>query len=197
MANQPIRIRLPASQDELRGLRAGDEVLITGTVVTARDMGHKLMVEEHPEFLKPVLAGALIYHCGPIMVREGDGWRVVSAGPTTSSREEPYQADVIAHYGIGGVIGKGGMGDKTSAALQEHGAVYFHATGGAGSLLARCVRTVRDVLMLEEFGVPEAFWVLEVEDFPSVVTMDATGASLHRKVLEASRARWQELLGIR
>lgn len=195
MGNEPIRIRLPASREELRSLRAGDEVLITGTVVTARDMGHKLMVEQRPDFLKPVLDGALIYHCGPIMVREGDRWRVVSAGPTTSSREEPYQADVIANYGIGGVIGKGGMGDRTSAALREHGAVYFHATGGAGSLLAKCVREVRDVLMLEEFGVPEAFWVLEVEDFPSVVTMDATGASLHRTVLEASRARWQELLG--
>lgn len=189
MGNEAIRIRLPASREELRSLRAGDEVLITGTVVTARDMAHKFMVEQRPEFLRPVLAGALIYHCGPIMVREDDRWRVVSAGPTTSSREEPYQADVIANYGIGGVIGKGGMGEKTSAALQEHGAVYFHATGGAGSLLAKCVREVRDVLMLEEFGVPEAFWVLEVEDFPSVVTMDATGASLHRKVLEASRAR--------
>lgn len=195
MANEPIRIRLPASREALRALRAGDEVLISGTVVTARDMGHKLMVEQRPDFLKPVLDGALIYHCGPIMVREGDRWRVVSAGPTTSSREEPYQADVIAHYGIGGVIGKGGMGDKTSAALREHGAVYFHATGGAGSLLAKCVREVRDVLMLEEFGVPEAFWVLDVEDFPSVVTMDTTGASLHRQVLETSRARWQELLG--
>lgn len=195
MANQPIRIRLPASRKELRALRAGDEVLISGTVVTARDMGHKLMVEQRSDFLKPLLDGALIYHCGPIMVRKGDRWRVVSAGPTTSSREEPYQADVIANYGIGGVIGKGGMGDKTSAALREHGAVYFHATGGAGSLLAKCVREVRDVLMLEEFGVPEAFWVLDVEDFPSVVTMDTTGASLHRQVLEVSRARWQELLG--
>ena len=119
----------------------------------------------------------------------------MSRGPTTSSLEKPYQADVIANYGIGGVIGKGGMGEKTSAALREHGAVYFHATGGAGSLLAKCVREVRDVLMLEEFGVPEAFWVLDVQDFPSVVTMDTTGASLHRQVLEVSRARWQELLG--
>jgi len=195
MGKEPIRIRLPASRETLRGLRAGDEVLISGTVVTARDMAHKFMVEKHPDFLKPVLDGALIYHCGPIMVREGERWRVVSAGPTTSSREEPYQAEVIRYYGLGGVIGKGGMGDKTSAALQEHGAVYFHATGGAGSLLARCVKSVRDVLMLEEFGVPEAFWVLEVEDFPSVVTMDSTGASLHRKVLENSRERLAELLG--
>ena len=101
----------------------------------------------------------------------------------------------VGDYEIQHLLGKGGMGDKTSAALQEQGAVYFHATGGAGSLLAKCVREVRDVLMLEEFGVPEAFWVLEVEDFPSVVTMDATGASLHRKVLENSRTRWQELLG--
>jgi fumarate hydratase class I len=194
MAGEPIRINLPAAESVLRGLRSGDEVLITGTIVTARDMAHKLMVEEKPEFLKPILEGALIYHCGPIMVREGDGWRIVSAGPTTSNREEPYQANVIETYRIGGVIGKGGMGEKTSAALKQFGAVYFHAVGGAGTLLAKCVTRVREVWKLEEFGVPEAFWVLEVKDFPAVVTMDTTGDSLHRKVLEASQERLKALL---
>ena len=187
---------LPASEDAIRSLRNGDEVLLTGTVVTARDMGHKLMVDQKPEWLKPVLAGAVVYHCGPIMKQVDGVWHVVAAGPTTSDREEPYQADVIRTYRLAGVIGKGGMGEKTSAALVEFGAVYFHATGGAGTLLAKCCKRVRDVFMLEEFGVPEAFWVLEVEDFPVVVTMDTTGDSLHREVLDASAAKYKELMGL-
>ncbi len=202
-------IVLPASEEVLRSLRIGDEVRLSGTVVTARDVAHKFMVEKKPDFLRPVLQGAVIYHCGPIVrsVRKaGEGgaaapgqpdacWEVVAAGPTTSSREEPYQADVIETYRVAGVIGKGGMGDRTSAALQRFGAVYFHAVGGAGTLLARCVKRVRDVLMLEEFGSPEALWVLEVEDFPAVVTMDSHGGSLHREVLRASEERLKRLLG--
>jgi len=196
MGKEAIKLRLPASEDALRALRIGDEVLISGTVVTARDMAHKYMVEKRPESLRDILEGALIYHCGPIMVREGEGWRIVSAGPTTSSREEPYQADVLENYRLGGVIGKGGMGEKTSAALKKCGAVYFHAVGGAGTLLAKRVKKVREVRMLEEFGVPEAFWVLEVEDFPVVVTMDSVGGSLHREVLEASAQKRKDLLGL-
>lgn len=188
-------IRIPASEETLRSLRSGDEVLLSGTVVTARDVAHKFMVEKRPEFLRPVLKGSVIYHCGPIVRKTDAGWEVVSAGPTTSSREEPYQADVIETYRIGGVIGKGGMGEKTSTALQRFGAVYFHAVGGAGTLLARCVKQVRDVLMLEEFGSPEAFWVLDVEDFPVVVTMDSHGQSLHREVLKASEENLKRLLG--
>ncbi len=196
MGKEATKLRLPASEDALRALRIGDEVLISGTVVTARDMAHKYMVEQRPESLRDILEGALIYHCGPIMVRDGEGWRIVSAGPTTSSREEPYQADVLENYRLGGVIGKGGMGEKTSAALKKCGAVYFHAVGGAGTLLAKRVKKVREVRMLEEFGVPEAFWVLEVEDFPVVVTMDSMGGSLHREVLEASAQKRKDLLGL-
>ncbi len=196
MKKEPIRLVLPASEETLRALRIGDEVLITGTVVTARDMAHKYMVEKKPDSLRDILTGGLIYHCGPIMVKEGDGWRIVSAGPTTSSREEPYQADVIETYRLAGVIGKGGMGEKTSAGLKKCGAVYFHAVGGAGTLLAKRVKKVREVRMLEEFGVPEAFWVLEVVDFPVVVTMDSVGGSLHREVLEASSIQRKELLGL-
>lgn len=199
-------IVLPASEDVLRSLRIGDEVRLSGTVVTARDVAHKFMVEKKPDFLRPILQGAVLYHCGPIVrkVPEAGGggeaaqqarWEVVAAGPTTSSREEPYQADVIETYRVAGVIGKGGMGDRTSAALQRFGAVYFHAVGGAGALLARCVKQVRDVLMLDEFGSPEAFWVLEVADFPAVVTMDSHGQSLHREVLKASEERLKRLLG--
>jgi fumarate hydratase class I len=196
MIKESIKLRLPASEDTLRSLRIGDEVLISGTVVTARDMAHKYMVEQRPDSLRDILEGALIYHCGPIMVADGDGWRIVSAGPTTSAREEPYQADVIETYKLAGVIGKGGMGEKTSAGLKKSGAVYFHAVGGAGTLLARCVKKVREVRMLEEFGVPEAFWVLDVEDFPVVVTMDSVGGSLHREVLQASELKRKELLGL-
>lgn len=196
MVSEPMRLEMPVPKEVLRGLVIGQELLLTGTVVTARDQGHKFLVEEFRPEYEELLRGAFIYHCGPIMVPEGAGWRVVSAGPTTSNREEPYQAEVIARYGIAGVIGKGGMGERTSQALQQYGAVYLHAVGGAGTLLARCVRRVREVRMLQEFGVPEAFWVLEVEDFPVVVTMDAQGGSLHRQVLAASEVRRKELLGL-
>lgn len=189
-----IKLELPATEEQIRSLRIGDEVRLYGTVVTARDVAHKFMVEEKPDFLKPLLKGTVIYHCGPIVKKVGDEWTIVAAGPTTSSREEPYQAEVIETYGVAGVIGKAGMGEKTSAGLKKSGAVYFHAVGGAGALLARCVKKVKDVLKLEEFGSPEAFWVMEVEDFPTIVTMDSHGDSLHRKVLEESEAKLKQLL---
>jgi fumarate hydratase class I len=191
-----IDVTLPASEDVIRSLRIGDEARLSGTVITARDAAHKFLVEKRPEEYRSLLRGVLLYHCGPIMKKEGAGWRVISAGPTTSSREEPYEADVIEHFGIAGAIGKGGMGEKTSRALQKFGAVYFHAVGGAGALLARCVTAVRDVRMLEEFGVPEAFWVLSVKDFPTVVTMDSAGGSLHREVLAATEANYKRLMGM-
>ena len=153
------------------------------------------MVEQKPEWLKPLLAEAVIYHCGPVVAHHEDGhWSFVSAGPTTSIREEPYQADVIETYTVRGIIGKGGMGKKTSDALGKVGACYLHATGGAGALLAERVKRVVDVKMLEEFGSPEAFWVIEVEDFPLVVTMDSHGGSLHEVVAAASQARAKELM---
>jgi len=131
-----------------------------------------------------------------VVAKNPDGtWRFVASGPTTSSREEPYQAEVLETYGVRGVIGKGGMGPKTSAGLQKVGACYFHATGGAGALLAERVKRVVDVKMLEEFGSPEAFWIVEVEDFPLVVTMDSHGGSLHSEVLAASQARAKALIG--
>jgi fumarate hydratase class I len=190
-----IEVRLPTDESFIRSLKVGDEVMITGTMITARDVAHKFMVEKRPDFLKDILRGSVIYHCGPIVKKDDSGqYRIIAAGPTTSSREEPYEASVIEQYRIAGVIGKGGMGEKTSEALKKFGAVYFHAVGGAGALLAKCVKKVKDVLMLQEFGSPEAFWVLEVEDFPSVVTMDAHGESLHRQVLKESEARLKELL---
>ncbi len=190
-----IRLTTPISESDIRALKVGDEVLLNGRLVLSRDMGHKYMKEQKPEWLKPILEGMVIYHCGPVVRKEPDGtWSFVAAGPTTSIREEPYQADVIDAYKVRGVIGKGGMGKKTSDGLVKTGAVYFHATGGAGSLLAERVKRVVDVHMLEEFGSPEAFWVIEVEDFPVVVTMDSHGGSLHELVLAESQARAKALM---
>ncbi len=192
-----IKINLPVSEQEIRKLKIGDEVLLSGTMVTARDQAHKLMVEQKPDFIRPYLKDSVIYHCGPVVKKNEKGeWEFVAAGPTTSSREEPYQADVIKEYQVRGVIGKGGMGDKTLKGLQEVGAVYFHAVGGLGSLLAKRVVKVKEVFMLEEFGTPEAFWIIEVKDFPVVVTMDSHGNSLHKKVLEESLKKEKEILGI-
>jgi tartrate/fumarate subfamily iron-sulfur-dependent hydro-lyase beta chain len=142
------------------------------------------------------MRGSVIYHCGPVVATNDDGsYEFVAAGPTTSIREEPYQADVIGRYGLRGVIGKGGMGAKTLTGLAEHGAVYLHAVGGAAQVLARAIPRVERVFMLEEFGVPEALWVIEVERFPVMVTMDSHGGSLHDEVEELSKAKLRELLG--
>ncbi|MCK5878876.1 MAG: fumarate hydratase C-terminal domain-containing protein [Holophagae bacterium] len=190
-----IKINLPVSEEDVRKLKIGDEVLLNGTMITSRDMAHKLMHEEKPDFIRPFLKNSMIYHCGPVVKKNENGeYSFVAAGPTTSTREEPYQADVIDEYQVRGVIGKGGMGAKTLAGLKKTGAVYLHAVGGLGTLLAQCVIKVIDVFKLEEFGSPEAFWIIEVKDFPVVVTMDSHGNSLHETVLEKSMARSEELL---
>jgi fumarate hydratase subunit beta len=189
-----IKLTIPISEDEIRGLKCGDTVSLTGTIVTARDAGHKLMVEERPDFLDDLLKGGVIYHCGPVVRKDGDKWSFVSAGPTTSAREEPYQGKVIDTYGVRGVIGKGGMGKDTLDACREFGAVYFHAVGGAGTLIGQSVKEVTDVFKLEEFGTPEAFWVIRVEDFPVIVTMDTHGESLHEKVAANSLRQLEKLL---
>jgi fumarate hydratase class I len=131
------------------------------------------------------LRGAVLYHCGPVVAKNGDGWTVTAAGPTTSIREEPYQADVIKRYGVRAVVGKGGMGARTLAALQEAGAVYLNAVGGAAQFYARTIKAVDGVSLLE-FGTPEAMWHLSIEGFPAIVTMDAHGNSLHKDVEQAS-----------
>lgn len=191
-----IKLTVPISEEEIRKLKVGDSVLLSGTIVTARDEGHKLMVEEKPEFLRDLLKESVIYHCGPVVRKGEDGkWTFVSAGPTTSAREEPYQADVMCEYNVRGVIGKGGMGAKTAEGLKKCGGVYFHAVGGAGTLIANSVKEVKDVHKLEEFGTPEAFWVIEVEDFPLVVTMDAHGGSIHKDVKEKSEKIAEQLIG--
>jgi fumarate hydratase class I len=199
-------LTIPISVDDIRRLKIGDSVLLNGVMFTGRDAAHKYMVDnfirgtcpaaEKPlyDLLKTGLAGGVIYHCGPVVRKRPDGkYEFVAAGPTTSIREEPYEADVIAHFGVRGIIGKGGMGDKTLAACREHGAVYLHAIGGAATLIAESVKEVEDVHKLD-FGVPEAFWQIRVEKFPCVVTMDSHGRSLHDQVRDASEKKLAELL---
>ncbi len=151
---------------------------------TGRDAVHSYLMKHEP----PVdLRGSVLYHCGPVVVKEESGWRVTAAGPTTSIREEPYQGEIIKRYGVRAVIGKGGMGAKTLAALKEQGAVYLNAIGGAAQFYARSIKRVDDVSLLE-FGTPEAMWHLMVEDFPAIVTMDAHGNSLHKDIEQESGA---------
>ena len=190
-----IPLTAPFNEEKIRSLKVGDEVLITGIVFTGRDAVHKYLHEggELPPGVD--LRDGIIYHCGPVVMKEADGsWKVTAAGPTTSIREEPYQADIVGRFGMRGVIGKGGMGDKTLAACQEFGCVYLHAIGGAAQVLAECVKSVRNVYFLEKFGSPEAIWELKVVDFPAVVTMDSHGRSLHREVFASSQAALQERL---
>ncbi len=177
-----IALQAPISEEQIRQLKVGDVVLISGRVYTGRDAVHAHLMKHEP----PVdLRGGVLYHCGPVVVKEGDGWRITAAGPTTSIREEPYQATILERFGVRVVIGKGGMGAKTLAGLQKSGAVYLNGIGGAAQFYARCIERV-DGVSLTEFGTPEAMWHLQVRDFPAIVTMDAHGNSLHKDVEEAS-----------
>ncbi len=182
------RLEIPIAESAVRKLKVGDNVSLFGTVVTARDAGHKLMVEKSPDFIRSYLKEGVIYHCGPVMTQKKGIWRAAAAGPTTSIREEPYEAKVIEDYQVRAVIGKGGMGDQTLAALKQFGAVYLHAVGGAAVAIADSIERIEEVFMLDEFGVPEAFWVMKVAGFKAIVTMDADGQSLHEKVLRKSES---------
>lgn len=184
-----IRLTTPLTEETVRALKVGDEVLVTGLVFTGRDAVHKYLHEGGALPPGVSLQGGIIYHCGPVMMKQPDGsYQCTAAGPTTSIREEPYQGQIIRDFGVRAVIGKGGMGDRTLAACRDHGCVYLHAIGGAAQVLAECVKKVRNVYFAEEFGSPEAIWELEVADFPAVVTIDSHGNSLHREVLAASQA---------
>ena len=184
-----VALTTPLTEEQVRGLKVGDVVLISGRAYTGRDaVHHHLMSHEPPVDLR----GSVIYHCGPVVAKEGDGWRVTAAGPTTSIREEPYQAEILKRYGVRAVIGKGGMGPKTLAGLRESGAVYLNAIGGAAQFYARTIERVEGVSLME-FGTPEAMWHLQLKDFPAIVTMDSHGNSLHKDVEQASAA---ELAGI-
>ena len=190
------KLELPIDEARIRELRVGDEVELSGSMVTGRDAAHKYLVKApHDATFDRMARGTVLYHCGPVVKRDPEGrWTFVAAGPTTSIREEPYQADVIKRFGIKAVIGKGGMGPRTLAALQQFGAVYLHAIGGLAVVLAQCVTRVREVYKLEELGVPEAMWHIEVKDFPTVVTMDSHGGSLHAEMEAASAAEARALM---
>ena len=202
------KVKLPFNDEIVRSLKVGDPLTLTGVMVTGRDAVHKWMMDTFikktrpPQgddldvyaAIQPLLQGSVIYHCGPVVAGlETKAYRFVAAGPTTSTREEPYQGEVMRHFKIQGVIGKGGMGAKTLAACQEIGAVYLHAIGGAATFIAQSIKRVRGVYKLE-FGVPEAIWVIEVIDFPAVVTMDAHGGSLHADIDRQSRSVLEGLL---
>ena len=184
-----IKLSFPFTAEKIRALKVGDEVLISGTVFTGRDAVHKYLHEGGALPDGVTLRDGIMYHCGPVMMKQDDGsYKCTAAGPTTSIREEPYQWQVIRDHGLRGVIGKGGMGAKTQAACKEYGCVYLHGVGGAAQVLAERIQKVRNVYFLEKFGSPEAIWELEVVDFPAVVTIDAHGNSLHEKIFEQSKA---------
>ena len=203
-----IKLTMPISDIEIRKLKVGDTVLLSGVMLTGRDAVHKWMIDTFIEkkvpvsasddeiykSIKPQLDGGVIYHCGPVVsgLDTGD-YKFVAAGPTTSIREEPYQGRVMEHFNIKGVIGKGGMGAKTLAACESVPGVYFHAIGGAATLIAQSVKKVLGVHKME-FGVPEAIWVLNVVDFPVVVTMDSHGISVHDEIEVKSRAVFERLV---
>jgi fumarate hydratase subunit beta len=203
-----IKLTIPIADDAIRSLKVGDSVLLSGVMITGRDTVHKWLADTFIKktrppsgddravynAIQPLLNGGLIYHCGPVVGGLATKqYRFVAAGPTTSIREEPYQGDVMRLFNLKGVIGKGGMGAKTLQACQEVPAVYFHAIGGAASLIAESVQQVLGVHKLD-FGVPEAIWVIEVKDFPVVVTMDAAGNSLHGEVRQQSKDVLDRLL---
>ena len=202
------KLTIPIADDAITSLKVGESVLLSGIMITGRDTVHKWLVDtfimktvqptdsdlEVYKAIKPILDGGIIYHCGPVVGGlDTKAYRFVAAGPTTSIREEPYQGDVMHHFNLKGVIGKGGMGPKTLKACQEVPAVYFHAIGGAASLIAESVQKVLGVYKLD-FGVPEAIWVIEVKDFPVVVTMDSHGNSLHDGIRQESKIVLDRLL---
>ncbi|MEN8242839.1 MAG: FumA C-terminus/TtdB family hydratase beta subunit [Chloroflexota bacterium] len=203
------KLTMPISDEQIRDLKTGDTVYLSGIMLTGRDAVHKWMIDTFIEknctpegddqavydAIKPQLEGGVIYHCGPVVsgLDTGD-YKFVAAGPTTSIREEPYQGRVMEHFNIKGVIGKGGMGAKTLQACKDVPGVYFHAIGGAATLIAQSVKKVLGVHKMD-FGVPEAIWVLEVEDFPVVVTMDSHGESIHAEIDEQSKKVFEKLVG--
>jgi fumarate hydratase class I len=197
LTGREIVLRSPLTEEQVRALKVGDVVLVNGEMYTGRDAVHAHLMKNPP----PVdLRGTVLYHCGPVMLKQndpklGDVWTVKAAGPTTSIREEPYQGHVIRNYGVRAVIGKGGMGKGTLAAMKDAGAVYLNAIGGAAQFYARRIDKVLDVNLLE-FGIPEAMWHLTVHDFVAIVTMDAHGNSLHADV-ETSTGANLEAVGAR
>lgn len=188
-----IDLKMPCGEREIRALKAGDAVRISGLVHTGRDRFHKWFAEGGA--IDVDFRGGALYHCGPVVVGGDGSWRVVAAGPTTSVRENPYEPGFIRRSGVRVIIGKGGMDEATLEAMRECGAVYVQAVGGAAAVYAAAVRRVAGVSLLDEFGAAEACWHFEVEGFPGVVAMDSHGVSLFDDVGDGARRRLDELLG--
>ena len=202
------RLDYPFTEKAVRALTAGEAVSVNGRIWTGRDRFHKYFADGGK--LPVDFRDGALFHCGPVVVRmeneewrmkngergtgNGERWKVVAAGPTTSVRENPYEPAFIETTGVRLVIGKGGMDAATLAACQKHGAVYLQAVGGAAALAAAAVRRVTNVYFLEEFGAAEACGEFEVEDLPCVVAMDSHGTSLFDQVRAASQARFAELI---
>ncbi|MSP64749.1 MAG: fumarate hydratase [Ignavibacteria bacterium] len=190
LTGKEIKLTTPLSEQDILKLKVGDVVLLSGKVFTARDAIHAhLMTNDCPVDLK----NQIIYHCGPVVMKDGDNYKITAAGPTTSFREEPYQSEIIKKFGIRAVIGKGGMGDQTLAALKEHKAVYMNAIGGAAQYYSKCITKIDGVDFLE-FGTPEAMWHLVIKDFPAVVTMDSHGNSLHNEIKTETGNKLESLI---
>ena len=194
--NETKRITLPLTMEDVLELHTGDMVLINGQIVTGRDRLHKFLYNERPSRGQiPVnLEGTVLYHCGPIVKKTGKVFKLAACGPTTSMRVEMYEPVIISRYGIRGIMGKGGMGPMTLKALKENGCVYLNTFGGAAVYLADRVKKVAGVWKLEEFGMTEAMWILEVEGFPAIVTMDAHGKSLHEDIEKRSQIEFKKLV---
>jgi len=194
-------MRLPMTDEEARSLRVGDVLHVSGRLFTARDSAHRLLAECLARGERPPFAPVpdVVYHCGPLAVRDGASWRVLSAGPTSSTRLDPYAPALISPLGLHLLIGKGGMGERTEATLRECGAAYAHSTGGAGALAARAITEVEGVFWLEELGMPEAVWLLRVHRFgPLLVAIDSAGGNLYREVaqqVETQRRAITERIG--
>lgn len=187
------KLQTPIEKKEIEKLTVGELVALSGELVTARDSAHAFLVGEKKK-LPFSLEGGVLYHMGPIVKHENNILKIISAGPTTSIREELYESEIIRTYGVRAIIGKGGMGEKTKKALQEFGAVYLSAVGGIAGLLAEHIIEVLDVFKLEEFGTPEAMWRLKIKDFPTIVTMDSKGNSLHEDIEKRSFEQLKKLL---
>jgi fumarate hydratase class I len=188
LTGREASLMTPLSEEQVRSLKVGDVVLLSGAMHTGRDaLHHHLLTHDSPVDLH----GAVLYHCGPVALKQGEKWTIKAAGPTTSSREEPYEADIIKKFGLRAVIGKGGMGAKTLAAMKESGGVYLNAIGGAAQYYANCILDVEGVDFLE-FGIPEAMWHIKVKDFPAIVTMDSHGNSLHADVEKSSASELEK-----
>ncbi|HUW48437.1 MAG TPA: FumA C-terminus/TtdB family hydratase beta subunit [Patescibacteria group bacterium] len=195
------KLKTPISEEQIRKLKVNDVLYVTGTVLTARDQAHRRALEYFKEG-KPLplnLEGLAVFHCGPVVAKQGEKWIAVAAGPTTSTRMDIFEDEFIKNFKVRVVIGKGGMGKKTTDAMQKYGVVYGAFTGGAAVLAARAIKNVRGVEWFD-LGVPEAMWIFEVEEFgPLVVAIDSHSNNLFtdvQKTVEESKQKIYQKLGI-